>query len=95
MIVRDLETRFPAEDVTSSAIPTVTFGNISPDKRQQHIYASAMTQIQAAAETANTDTRWARNCLAIARAALTQLQTSTQSGKTPEGVSTKRVWSEM
>ena len=74
MIVRDLETRFPTEDVPSSAIPTVTFGNISPDASQQHIYASAMTQLQNAAETANTDTRWARNCLAIARAALTQLR---------------------
>lgn len=57
--------------------PTVTFGTIPTDStnaRENHIYASAMTQLQDAASNSNGVAGWAYNCLAIATEALTLIK---------------------
>lgn len=65
------------EEVSRRPIPTVTFGTIPTDStnaRENHIYASAMTQLQDAASNSNGDAGWAYNCLAIATQALTLIK---------------------
>ena len=72
-IVRDLGPLIGKED-GSSTLPTVTVGKVSTEAPDQHIYASAMTQLQYAASNPNGDAGWATKCLAIATTALTLLK---------------------
>jgi CheY-like chemotaxis protein len=72
-IIRDLGPLIGKED-SSSTLPTVTFGKVSTEAPDQHIYASAITQLQFTALNPNGDAGWATKCLAIATQALTLIQ---------------------